>query len=548
MNRLAERHRLYRAVRCWCLLCIRVRSECNAWQAHRCWPQHLDPSSYILYFLIVFAYNSFAVYLNSSHNEPTSPSRPVNDRPSRHFPAPPRRRQISTGSVFDAPTSDTNPFSHANQANDHPQPPVHPDIRTGTVSSPTVVPIKPPQVLPAPTTPPAHPHHASNPFVARAAAAAAKSNPSPERKLPPLPPRKTPPLLPPRSTSLIVSTPLGAPPSKPPPRPPPAKVPHRTTALMQQSLQASKAAQEAKRIEAEREQERVLQVLKSSTRSLSPPKRSGVGSTSSRSSVDGTGPSKPLLPPRPRVSPPASVMSARSFEQVAGATLIARATLRRSPSPLRSRSVSRPRSPSPSRPTTDLPPPVHPNRKTTQEYGSSAAAGAGASSPSSSPRFGRSKSVHHPSPPPVPQRRRPDSVQLLPSPNNGPSTPSTPHSSLSPKASTAPPTSSPTFSRLSRHLSLSAREPLWDEMRGSLSAVRYKAEAGLSRRGWVPGLEREERLIAEKRENEGLRSTSNSDDGLGVDAESPADEERRRGALERDEMKWPAGDGWNQLA
>jgi len=85
-------------------------------------------------------------------------------------------------------------------------------------------------------------------------------------------------------------------------------------------------------------------------------------------------------------------------------------------------------------------------------------------------------------------------------------------------------------------------------MRGSLSAVRYKAEAGLSRRGWVPGLEREERLIAEKRENEGLRSTSNSDDGLGVDAESPADEERRRGALERDEMKWPAGDGWNQLA
>ncbi|KAH9030760.1 hypothetical protein EDB85DRAFT_1961856 [Lactarius pseudohatsudake] len=446
-------------------------------------------------------------YLNSSPHEPTSPSRPVNDRPSRPFPAPPRRRQVSTSSVFDVPTSDTNPFSPANQVHDHPQPPVHPDLRAGTVSSPTIVPVKSPQILPVPTTPPAHPHHASNPFVARAAAAAARSNPSPERKLPPLPPRKTPPLLPPRSTTLLISTPLTPPPSKPPPPPPPAKVPHRTTLLMQQSLQASKAAQGAKRLEAQREQERVLQVLKSSARSLSPPKRSGVGSTSSRSSVD-----------------------------VAGATLVTRAALRRSPSPLRSRSGSRPRSPSPSRPTTDLPPP--------SDYASISAAGTGASSPSSA-RFGRSKSVHHPSPPPVPQRRRPDSVQVLPSPsNNGPSsTPSTPHC-----PSTAPPNSSPTFSRLSRHLSLSAREPIWDDMRGTLSSMRYKAEAGISRRGWVPGLDREERLITEKRESEGLRSSASSDDGLGVDAESPADEERRRGPLERDEMKWPAGDGWNQLA
>jgi hypothetical protein len=94
---------------------------------------------------------------------------------------------------------------------------------------------------------------------------------------------------------------------------------------------------------------------------------------------------------------------------------------------------------------------------------------------------------------------------------------------------------------------MSAREPL-DDVRGTLSAMRYKAEAGFSRRGWVPGLEREERLIANRRENEGLQSTPNSDDGLGVDAESPAGDERRRGALERDEMKWPAGDGWSPLA
>ena len=439
--------------------------------------------------------------------------------------------------MFDAPTSDTNPFSHPHQAHEHPQPPVHPDLRTGTgtVSSPSIVPVKPP---PAPTTPPIHSHHASNPFVARAAAAAARSNPSPERKLPPLPPRKTPPLLPPRSTSILVTPPLTGPHTKPPPPPPLAKVPHHTTPLMQQSLQASKAAQDAKRLEAQREQERVLQVLKSSSRSISPPKRPGVGSSSSRSSMDGSGPSRPLLPPRPRVSPPASVTSARSFEQVAGATLLTRGPMRRSPSPLRARSGSRARSPSPSGPTTDLPPPVHPNRKTSQsDHVSSAVVGSGSgSSPPSSARFGRSRSVHHSSPPPVPQRRRPDSVQLMPAPRSGPSTPySTP--------STAPPTSSPTFSRLSRQLSLSAREPL-DDVRGTLSAMRYKAEAGFSRRGWVPGLEREERLIAHRREND----TPSSDDGLGVDAESPVGDERRRGPLERDEMKWPAGDGWSPLA
>lgn len=83
-----------------------------------------------------------------------------------------------------------------------------------------------------------------------------------------------------------------------------------------------------------------------------------------------------------------------------------------------------------------------------------------------------------------------------------------------------------------------------DDVRGTLSAMRYKAEAGFSRRGWVPGLEREERLIAHRREND----TPSSDDGLGVDAESPVGDERRRGPLERDEMKWPAGDGWSPLA
>ena len=92
---------------------------------------------------------------------------------------------------------------------------------------------------------------------------------------------------------------------------------------MQQSLQASKAGQEAKRIEAQREQLRVLQVLKSSTQGVSPPKRLGIDSGSSCSSGDGAVATIPVLPFRKRVSPPASVTSTCSFEQVAGASLVA---------------------------------------------------------------------------------------------------------------------------------------------------------------------------------------------------------------------------------
>jgi hypothetical protein len=90
-------------------------------------------------------------------------------------------------------------------------------------------------------------------------------------------------------------------------------------------------------------------------------------------------------------------------------------------------------------------------------------------------------------------------------------------------------------------------------VRDTFSAVRYKAEAGISRRGWVPGLERDERLITERSESGGGRevggvpSTSSSEDGLGVDGESPAGGARRRSSLERDEMKWSAGDGWSPL-
>ena len=482
----------------------------------------------------------FTVRLNTSYNEPASPTRPVNDHPSSPFPAPPRRRQFSAGGVFDIPTSDSNPFTPTAHVHEHSQPPIHPDLRSATItSSPTIVPERPQSSPPPMTALPYPQHHTSNPFVPRAAtAAAAKLNPSPERKLPPLPPRKAPPLPPPRSAHLLVSTPSAS--SRPSPLPLAAKVPHLTTTLMQQSLQASKAGQEAKRIEAQREQERVLQVLKSSTQNGGPPKRFGVGAGNSHPSVDGAGPTIPVLPPRPRVSPTASVTSTRSFEQVAGASLTSHRMFQRSRSPSQPRSLplSRSRSPpSPSRPTTDLPPPVHPNRQSTQsEYNTDSTT---LSSPSSA-RLGRSKSVNHSSPPPVPRRqRRPESVQVLPPPGASSST-QTPVS-----LPTAPATSASTpFARLPRHLSLSTREPLWDDMRDTLSAVRYKAEAGFSRRGWVPALDRDERLIAERRESGGVPSASSSEDGLGVDAEPPG----RRGSLERDEMKWPASDGWKPLA
>jgi hypothetical protein len=88
---------------------------------------------------------------------------------------------------------------------------------------------------------------AHNPFVNRVKA---QSHLDDQPKLPPLPPRKPPPLPP----ALL-----------PPPRHNSTKSGNITSTLMKQSLQASKAAQTMKRAESQLEQERVLQVLKSSS-------------------------------------------------------------------------------------------------------------------------------------------------------------------------------------------------------------------------------------------------------------------------------------------
>ncbi|KAF8056487.1 hypothetical protein FPV67DRAFT_1456628 [Lyophyllum atratum] len=170
----------------------------------------------------------------------------------RDFGQPPPTPS-SSGRAFDTPTStpsmSSNPFSAAH-------PPVHPTQRSDPHKSP---------------------HAVHNPF----------ARPSGDVLRPPLPPRKIAPpipLIPPPkhgSTLLSPSSRKSASPTRPsptsiapahshtppsiPPHPPvPPKPAHVTSTLMKQSLQASKAAQTMKRAEAQLEQERVLQVLKSS--------------------------------------------------------------------------------------------------------------------------------------------------------------------------------------------------------------------------------------------------------------------------------------------
>ncbi|EGO03511.1 hypothetical protein SERLA73DRAFT_175019, partial [Serpula lacrymans var. lacrymans S7.3] len=186
---------------------------------------------------------------------------------------------------------------------------------------------------------------------------------------------------------------------------------------MRQSLQASREAQNVKKVDDQLNKERVLQVLKSSssgssgssrTRSASPSKYL-IGRATSGSEEGGT--SVPPLPLRRKASFPSSTTSSRqSLDQIAGATL---------PSP--SKGNFRPALPSrePAPATTDsspsplptLPaPPMHPDRRSSSDVPDSIIT----SSPNS-PRVFRSKSMHHPSPPvPPPRRRRPESVQLTP--------------------------------------------------------------------------------------------------------------------------------------
>ncbi|KDQ50035.1 hypothetical protein JAAARDRAFT_51495 [Jaapia argillacea MUCL 33604] len=255
------------------------------------------------------------------------------------------------------------------------------------------------------------------------------------------------------------------------------------------------------------------------------------------------------------------------------------------PTPSRSRSPTRldtttttTISPGPSQPNSPLKsaPPTHPDRKPhppSLSIGNSAIGDSPEGSPATptsvNGRVGRSKSMHQPSPPPIPpppRRKRPESVQLLSALDNANSTTMT------------PPHSAP----LSRHSSLSyhSRTPAsTDQTQGDsplanlqrtftslqlkavpkLEKARYKAEAGLMRkRGYVNhshlkgGMWKDggEDGLMEGESGEGDDGGFGVDDGVaGVDEEGEGGggERGREGFGERDNMKWPAGQGWERL-
>ncbi|KAI0674708.1 hypothetical protein C8Q78DRAFT_1016369 [Trametes maxima] len=581
----------------------------------------------------------------------------------------PQTQPQTIQTTSEPPSPDHNPFFAANSANSHPAPPVAPPTSAPAPSRPP-----PPSLPPKPNNPflnrrgsqdlPPQSAPASTPAFLGSRPTASVSQ---EGRLPPLPPRKPPVIPPPRHAS------LGAPHAQPvreaPPPVPPLPARSVSTSnpnvLIQQSLQATRIAQSLKKAEQRLEQERVMEVLKSSSsgtfgtrrvRSKSPVKESAVGgpgsaSTSSAASAASSAERPatlhrrvPSLPPRRNLSPPASTTgTTRSFEQVATATLspFRRGTLSSEPPPLppARRFASQSNSPSrtPPRPLTELPPeppPLHPDRKPAPN---TADADGSVSSATPSPRVVRSKSMHHPSPPPVPpppRRKRPESVQIAPSD--------------SPFANPTAPSSSNLM--LSRHLSLSStrererqREKEREKERGresrdrsrdsaftdsaigsvqkaftnlslraapAFDAARYKAEGAFSRRGfvqhgahgprWMRG-EGETRLMddvddegdvrrdtgafddsekeAEKGATEargrgwrGAYGAADDESSLDHDSNTGDDSERererveerarrwreggvdvavvddgRRMVLERDDLKWPAGEGWRPL-
>ncbi|CAA7263499.1 unnamed protein product [Cyclocybe aegerita] len=275
------------------------------------------------------------------------------------------------------------------------------------------------------------------------------------------------------------------------------------------------------------------------------------------------------------------------------------------------------------------PPPTHPDRKPHLPYHapstlvSSGSQGSnhesfdaiygpmGASTPtpdSPTTRVFRSKSMHQPSPPPPPlpppvRRKRPESVQVLGngemygSLTRGESSLSR-HASMSKSSPTSSHHRRSSLSTTSSHNSQSdpysphahpnpigsvqraiANLGLHDKLehlQPKLDKARYKAEAGLSRRGFVRDHggrmrnplegEEEEGLMGGEGGGRGRRRPRNED----PDVDSDEEEAWRRGRgmdedgmkvrtktspnffeepedIEKDNLKWPAGEGWKPL-
>ncbi|KAH7925060.1 hypothetical protein BV22DRAFT_1119794 [Leucogyrophana mollusca] len=410
-----------------------------------------------------------------------------------------------------------------------------------------------------------------------------------DAKSPPLIPRKPAPLTVPVRRASSALPPSAHPVTYPPSAPPrvPTKPSHITSQLMKQSLEASKQGQSMKRVEDQLDKERILQVLKSTsssssdssrTRSLSPSKQPYKDYPASGSD------DAPVVPPLPRRrtprSPPSSSSgSTPSLDQVASATVApfspSLINAYRPALPSRDSTTSNAQSfvtvdSSPPTVASSLPaPPTHPDRRPSNDTFDSASGPFAAS-----PRVSRSKSMHHSTtttpPLPPPRRRRPESVQLSPVSS----------STEVPTPSTLPPTHARTasYQGLSRHLSLSRETDtspianlqrtftsLQQKARPKFDVARYKAEAGLTRRGYVnhsqlggPGArwmeEGEERLMVDSRwaaagVDRDPHPAPDTDDSSGDERASNA----KNGAVlpdylkQADNLKWPAGEGWKPL-
>ncbi|CCM01084.1 uncharacterized protein FIBRA_03132 [Fibroporia radiculosa] len=510
---------------------------------------------------------------------------------------------------------------------DPPSPDANPFFQTHSERAPPITAISVPLSNLPPAVPPKPP---TNPFRARrgseddhrASAVPERVMPSTvnvrpraaaptDSKSPPLPPRKPviPPAPPPRHSSqhlsyhtISVST--------------PSTKPH---VLVQQSLQAARVAQSLKKAEQRLQQERVLEVLKSSssnsnntrrTRSISPiqdgyhsSKTPSVSSSVERAEATRV----PVLPPRKKVSPPASTvsaMTARSLESVARASVSFKPppSVPYSATPAMSEDNRSPTR-TPPRSLTDLPtepPPMHPDRKA---YSTGFDMERVPSQPPDSPRVFRSKSMHHPSPPPIPpmRKRRPESVQLSPttttatagsgpggSPFASPSRPSFPSGAVQPPLSRHHSLSSTLSGRTQRSDGSAVSEPiaslqktlagLHQRAQPRFDSARYKAEAALNPRGFVPGTrwmrhEGEERLMEDEDDEYGVGRDDSGSAGPDVDEESEGEREQndrlrklrlediedrstrsldggyRRMGVERDDLKWPVGEGegWKRL-
>ncbi|KAJ7877346.1 hypothetical protein B0H13DRAFT_2054128 [Mycena leptocephala] len=399
---------------------------------------------------------------------------------------------------------------------------VHPGsaVITGPpVSAPAAAPGIPPAPQDSPEAAPARTPQRYNPFLP-------SNTPSPSLTRSKTAPTSSPaPVLPPRRVAAPPSVPI--PPPRHPPLPPRAASPpkpstpaHITSTLMKQSLQASKTGQWLKQGQARLEQERVLQVLRST--SITPrPTATTEPDYMSASSEGSRGRPSPSIPP-----------SASSLEQVA---------LAASPSAFDDAYRER---------NTALPPPMHPDRRSAPPSVSSRTS-ASSGSPSRvqpSPERDREK----PRPPPKPRSLTAASQSPFASPPV--QTRLTRSHSLRP----SPPPPSPRTGR--------ARPESVHALLNGLGTLRLaESPFGDPVRAHARAEEREA-LVARRPEDDsdsdGDADTDADGSWVGVghfddsDVDADSDLGGRRQArgdnvpLERDSLKWPVdveGEGWRPL-